>query len=69
VVDDKNGLITHAETVSDATDISHFTGQTEHAHETMEKPHNNAWQMLDSLAPNNTSFSGLYCFRPKIITS
>jgi len=38
VVDDKNGLITHAEAVSDATDISQFARQIEHAHEVMEKP-------------------------------
>jgi transposase len=38
VVDDKNGLITHAEAVSDATDISQFARQIEQAHEVMEKP-------------------------------
>jgi len=38
VVDDKNGLIVHAEAVNDATDLNQFARQVEKAHETLEKP-------------------------------
>jgi len=38
VVDDKNGLIVHAEVVNDATDQNQFARQVEQAHEVLEKP-------------------------------
>jgi hypothetical protein len=38
VVDDKNGLIVHAEVVNDATDQNQFAQQIEQAHEVLEKP-------------------------------
>jgi transposase len=38
VVDDKNGLIVHAEAVSDATDVNQFAIQIEQAHEVLQKP-------------------------------
>jgi transposase len=38
VVDDKNGLIVHAEAVNDATDLNQFARQVEQAHEVLEKP-------------------------------
>ena len=38
VVDDKNGLIVHAEAVNDATDQNQFARQIEQAHEALEKP-------------------------------
>ena len=38
VVDDKNGLIVHAEAVNDATDLNQFARQIEQAHEVLEKP-------------------------------
>ena len=38
VVDDKNGLIVHAEAINDATDINQFALQIEQAHEVLQKP-------------------------------
>ena len=38
VVDDKNGLIVHADAVNDATDLNQFALQVEQAHEVLEKP-------------------------------
>lgn len=38
VVDDKHGLIVHADAVSDATDVYQFANQIEQANETLEKP-------------------------------
>jgi hypothetical protein len=38
VVDDKNGLIVHAEAVNDATDVNQFATQIEQAHEVLQKP-------------------------------
>jgi transposase len=38
VVDEKNGLITHAEAVSDANDLSQFARQIDQAQDVMEKP-------------------------------
>jgi len=38
VVDEKNGLIMHAEAVSDANDLNQFARQIEQAHDVMEKP-------------------------------
>lgn len=38
VVDDKNGLIVHAEAVNDATDVNQFARQIEQAHEVLEQP-------------------------------
>jgi len=38
VVDDKNGLIVHAEAVNDATDQNQFARQIEQAHEVLGKP-------------------------------
>ena len=38
VVDDKNGLIVHAEAVNDTSDLNQFARQTEQAHEVLEKP-------------------------------
>jgi transposase len=38
VIDDKNGLIVHAEAVNDATDVNQFARQIEQAHEVLEKP-------------------------------
>ena len=38
VVDDKNGLIVHAEAVNDTSDINQFAQQIEQAHEVLEKP-------------------------------
>jgi transposase len=38
VVDDKNGLIVHAEAVNDATDVNQFARQIEQSHEVLEKP-------------------------------
>ena len=38
VVDDKNGLIVHAQAVSDATDLNQFAVQIAQAHEVLEKP-------------------------------
>ena len=37
VVDDKNGLIVHAEAVNDTSDINQFANQIEQAHEVLEK--------------------------------
>jgi transposase len=37
VVDDKNGLIVHAEAVQDATDVNQFARQIEQAHEVLQK--------------------------------
>jgi len=38
VVDDKNGLIVHAEAVNDTSDINQFARQIEQANEVLEKP-------------------------------
>jgi hypothetical protein len=38
VVDDKNGLIVHAEAVNDATDLNQFARQIKQAHEVLQKP-------------------------------
>lgn len=38
VVDDRNGLIVHAEAVNDATDLNQFARQIEKAHEVLQKP-------------------------------
>jgi len=38
VVDDKNGLIVHAEAVSDATDLNQFARQIRQANKVIEKP-------------------------------
>jgi len=38
VVDEKNGLIVHAEAVNDASDLHQFARQIEQAHEVLEKP-------------------------------
>jgi transposase len=38
VVDDKNGLIVHAEAVQEATDVNQFATQIDQAHETLEEP-------------------------------
>jgi transposase len=38
VVDDKNGLIVHAEAVNAASDLNQFARQIEQAHEVLEKP-------------------------------
>lgn len=37
VVDDKNGLIVHADAVNDATDVNQFASQIEQAHEVLDK--------------------------------
>jgi flagellar biosynthesis chaperone FliJ len=38
VVDDKNGLIVHAEAVQEATDVNQFATQIDQANETLEEP-------------------------------
>jgi len=38
VVDDKNGLIVHAEAVNDTSDLNQFAPQIEQAHEVLEQP-------------------------------
>ncbi len=38
VIDDKNGLIVHAETVNDVNDRNQFARQIEQAHDVLEKP-------------------------------
>jgi len=38
VVDDKHGLIVHAEAVSESTDINQFSQQIDHANEVLDKP-------------------------------
>lgn len=38
VIDDKNGLIVHAEAVNDTSDLNQFARQIEQAHEVLKKP-------------------------------